>query len=106
MRSYTIQKVDTNLYIKGLSGPLVFRAAYGIIADLLLFVLLYILAGALLAVLVCVPVFFSWLYYLHHIQKKYTPAGWQKKRIARQLPGFILVKQRICKSTRHENHFD
>jgi hypothetical protein len=103
MKSYTIQKVDTNLYIKGLSGTLVFRAAWGIIADLLLFVLLYILGGALIAVLVCVPAFFAWLYSLNRIQKKYGPAGWQKKKTAHKLPLFVLVKQRICKSTSHEN---
>ena len=103
MKSYTIQKVDTNLYIKGLSGTLVFRAAWGIAGDLLLFVLLYILGGALLAVLVCVPAFFAWLYSLSRIQKKYGPAGWQRRKTAKKLPRFIVVRQRICKSTSHEN---
>ena len=35
METYRILKVDTRLYIKGLSGPLVFRALYGIIASFL-----------------------------------------------------------------------
>jgi hypothetical protein len=69
MESYTIQKVDTNLYIKGFSGTLVFSAAYGIAGALLLFVLLYILAGAIPAVVASTVTFFSWLYRLARIQK-------------------------------------
>ncbi len=98
MKTYTIQKIDTNLYIKGFSGPLVFSALYGIIAALLLFVVLYISVGTFIAVLVCVPAFFAYLYRLNQIQKKYGHAGWSKKRIARQLPEFITIKKRICQS--------
>jgi hypothetical protein len=101
MESYTIQKVDTNLYIKGFSGTLVFSAAYGIAGALLLFVLLYILAGAIPAVVASTVTFFSWLYRLARIQKKYGPAGWAKRKTAKQLPGFITIKQRIGT---HENH--
>jgi len=46
METYPVKKVDPRLYIKGLSGPLVFRALYGIIAAFFLFAGLYILAGA------------------------------------------------------------
>ena len=73
MESYRLQKVDTNLYIKGLSGPLVFRALYGILAAFLLFVVLYISLGAFIAVMVCVPSFFAWLYKINQIQKKPWP---------------------------------
>lgn len=97
MKSYTIQKIDTNLYIKGFSGPLVFSALYGIIAALLIFVVLYICAGTFISVIVCVPSFFAYLYRLSQIQKKYGHAGWGKKRIAKQLPQFITIKKRIAK---------
>lgn len=97
MKSYTIQKVDTNLYIKGFSGQLVFSALYGIIAALLLFVVLYISIGTFIAVVICVPSFFIYLYRLNQIQKKYGHAGWGKKRIAKQLPQFITIKKRIAK---------
>ena len=98
MNSYTIQKIDTNLYIKGFSGQLVYSALYGILACLILFVVLYIAAGTLISVLVCVPGFFSWLYRINHIQKKFGHSGWHKKRIANQLPQFITIKRRICQS--------
>ncbi|MCG6190848.1 DUF4133 domain-containing protein [Maribellus maritimus] len=97
MKNYTIQKIDTNLYIKGFSGRLVYSALYGIIGALLLFVLLYILAGTFIAVLVCVPLFFAWLYRLNRIQKKYGHAGWGKKKISRQLPEFITIKKRFLR---------
>ena len=95
MKSYRLQKVDTNLYIKGLSGALVFKALYGILAAFLLFVCLYILIGTFTAILVCVPSFFVWLYRVSQIQKKYGPAGWDKKQTAKKLPEFILIKRRI-----------
>jgi len=98
MKSYQIQKIDINLYIKGFSGPLVFSALYGVIASLIGFVLLYITAGTFPAVAVCVPAFFAWLYRLNRIQKKYGHTGWGKKRISKQLPQFITIKQRICQS--------
>jgi hypothetical protein len=97
MKTYTIQKVDTNLYIKGFSGQLVYSALYGIIATLLLFVLLYITMGTLVSVIICVPLFFAYLYRLNKIQKKYGTAGWGKKRIARQLPEFITIKKRFLR---------
>ena len=65
MQGYPVKKVDTRLYIKGLSGPLVFRALYGIIATFLLFSALYILAGVFPAVLIGVPAFFGYLYRLN-----------------------------------------
>lgn len=95
MQSYPIKKVDTRLYIKGLSGPLVFRALYGIIATFFLFSALYILAGVFPAVLIGVPAFFGYLYRLNTIQKKYGPEGWGKKQTARKLPQFISCKRRI-----------
>ena len=98
MKSFTIQKIDTNLYIKGFSGPLVFSALYGVIGTLLLFVLLYISAGTFISVTVCVPSFFAYMYRLNQIQLKYGHAGWGKKRIAKQLPQFISIKKRICQS--------
>jgi hypothetical protein len=97
MKSYTIQRTDTNLYIKGFSGQLVYLALYGIIVCLLLFVLLYIVVGTFISVGTCVPAFFFWLYRLNGIQKKYGHSGWHKKRIARQLPEFITIKQRISR---------
>lgn len=97
MKTFTIQKVDTNLYIKGFSGQLVYSALYGIIAALLLFVLLYIAMGTFVSVIICVPLFFAYLYRLNKIQKKYGPAGWGKKRIARQLPEFITIKKRFLR---------
>jgi hypothetical protein len=97
MNTYTIQKIDINLYIKGFSGQLVYSALYGIIAALLLFVLLYILAGTFVSVIVCVPSFFAYLYRLNKIQKKYGHAGWSKKKIARQLPEFITIKKRFLR---------
>ena len=95
METYKLQKVDTKLYIKGLSGPLVFHALYGILATFLLFVGLYILIGTFTAVLVCVPSFFAWLYRVSQIQKKYGPAGWNKRQTAKKLPQFIRIKRRI-----------
>ncbi|AHW61478.1 protein of unknown function [Draconibacterium orientale] len=41
MKKYTIQKIDTNLYIKGFSGQLVYLALYGILLTLIVFVVLY-----------------------------------------------------------------
>lgn len=99
MKTFRLQKVDTNLYIKGLSGPLVFRALYGILAAFLLFVILYISIGAFIAVLVCVPSFFVWLYKINQIQKKLGPVGWGKKRTAKKLPQFIGFKKRIHQSS-------
>ena len=95
MKSYRLQKVDTKLYIKGLSGPLVFQALYGILAAFLLFVGLYIFIGTFVAVIICVPSFFAWLYRGSQIQKKYGPAGWNKKQTAKKLPEFIQIKRRI-----------
>lgn len=95
METYRLQKVDTNLYIKGLSGPLVFRALYGILAAFLLFVLLYILIGTFVAVSICIPSFFAWLYRVNQIQKKFGPSGWDKKQTAKKLPKFIRIKKRI-----------
>ena len=96
METYRILKVDTRLYIKGLSGPLVFLALYGIIAAFLLFTFLYIFAGVFPSVVVCVPSCFIWLYHLNTIQKKLGPDGWSKKRTSRALPQFISIKRRIC----------
>lgn len=93
--SYPVKKVDTRLYIKGLSGPLVYRALYGIIAAFLLFSGLYILAGVFPAVLIGVPALLGYLYRLNTIQKKYGPEGWGKKQTARKLPQFISCKRRI-----------
>lgn len=95
MQAYPIKKVDTRLYIKGLSGLLVFRALYGVIATFFLFSALYILAGVFTAVLIGVPAFFGYLYLLNTIQKKYGPEGWGKKQTARKLPQFISCKRRI-----------
>jgi len=96
MGTYTIQKVDINLYIKGFSGQLVFSALYGIIAALLVFVLIYILIGTFPAVALCIPSFFTYMYRLNRIQKKYGHTGWGKKRTSKKLPQFITIKQRIC----------
>jgi len=96
MESYRILKVDTRLYIKGLSGPLVFLSLWGIIATFLVFALLYIFAGVSLSVFVCVPSCLIWLYHLNQIQKKLGPEGWSKKQTARSLPQFISIKRRIC----------
>jgi hypothetical protein len=98
METYPVKKVDTRLYIKGLCGPLVFRALYGIIASFLLFSALYILAGVFPAVLIGVPTFFGYLYRLNTIQKKYGPEGWGKKRTAKKLPQFISCKRRILQT--------
>ncbi|TDO05375.1 DUF4133 domain-containing protein [Sunxiuqinia elliptica] len=95
METYKLQKVDTKLYIKGLSGPLVFQALYGILSAFLLFVILYISIGAFIATLICVPSFFAWLYRVSQIQKKYGPAGWNKRKTAKKLPQFIQIKRRI-----------
>ena len=97
MKIFTIQKIDTNLYIKGFSGQLVFSALYGIIATLLLFTLLYILAGTFVSVIVCVPIFFAWLYRLNRIQKKFGLSGWAKKKLSRHLPEFITIKNCILR---------
>ena len=95
MQGYPVKKVDTRLYIKGLSGPLVYRALYGIIVSFLLFSAIYILVGVFPAMLVGVPAFFGYLYRLNIIQKKYGPEGWGKKQTARKLPQFISCKRRI-----------
>lgn len=97
MKTYNIRKIDTNLYIKGFSGRLVHSAMYGIIAVLLLFVLLYILAGTFVAVIICVPSIFAWLYRLNKIQKRYGHTGWDKKKISKQLPEFITIKKRFLR---------
>ena len=96
MESYRILKVDTRLYIKGLSGALVFRALWGIITAFLLFTFLYIFTGVFPSVVICVPACFVWLYHLNMIQKKLGPEGWGKKQTARRLPQFISIKRRIC----------
>ncbi|PKQ62162.1 hypothetical protein BZG01_17745 [Labilibaculum manganireducens] len=98
MESYHIQKTDTSLYVKGFSGNLVYLALYSIIGTFILFVLLYILAGVFTALVVCTPCFFTLLYRLSRIQKKYGHNGWSKKRHAGKLPQFITVKTRICQS--------
>lgn len=98
MESYPIKKVDIRLYIKGLSGPLVYRALYGIIAAFLLFSGLYVLAGVFPAVLTGVPAILGYLYRLNAIQKKYGPEGWGKKQTARKLPRFISCKRRILQT--------
>jgi hypothetical protein len=98
MKNYPIQKVDTNLYIKGFSGPLVFWALYGVIAALVLFVPLYIFSGTFISVAICIPSFFVYIYLLNRIQKNLGHVGWGKKRIAKQLPHFITIKQRICQN--------
>ena len=103
MNTYIVQKIDTNLYIKGFSGQMVFRALYGIIGTLILFVFLYILAGVFTSVLICIPAFFAWLFRLHRIQQKYGPDGWSKKKTSRQLPQFITIKQRIGQYENHES---
>jgi len=96
METHKILKVDTRLYIKGLSGSLVFMALYGIIAAFLFFTFLYIFLGVFPSVVLCVPSCFFWLYRLNTIQKKLGPEGWSKKRTARSLPQFISIKRRIC----------
>jgi len=96
IRDYTIQKIDTDLYVKGFSGKLVYLAMYVIIGVFLGFVILYILAGALIAVLLCCPCLLGCLYRLQRIQKLYGANGWEKKRVARQLPGFIFTKRRLA----------
>lgn len=96
MGSYPIQKIDTSLYVKGFSGSLVYLALYAVIGTFIVFVILYILAGVFPALLICCPCFFGLLYRLNRIQKRYGHQGWSKKRHARKLPHFILVKKRIC----------
>lgn len=76
---------------------MVYWALYGVLGSLGLFVLLYILAGTFVAVGICVPAFFICMYLITRIQKNYGHQGWQKRRIARQLPLFISIKKRICK---------
>jgi len=100
MKSWHLQKVDVNLYIKGLSGPLVFLALYGIIAAFLLFVGMYILLGVFPAVLFVIPSFFAWLYRLNRIQRNPGPNGWSKKQTAGKLPEFILMKKRFYQMRR------
>jgi len=96
MKDFVIQKIDTSLYVKGFSGGLVYLALYNVIGSFFVFVLLYILLGVFTALLICCPCFFGLLYRLNRIQKKYGHQGWSKKRHARKLPQFILVKRRIC----------
>jgi len=98
MEAYPIQKVDTSLYVKGFAGRLVYLALYCILGAFLLFVILYILIGVFPALLICSPAFFGMLYRLGKIQKKYGPKGWEKRKHAKKLPDFVLVKRRICQS--------
>ncbi|WP_159516899.1 DUF4133 domain-containing protein [Sunxiuqinia indica] len=93
--SYPVKRVDTRLYIKGLSGPLVFRALYGIIAAFFGFSGVYILLGAFPAVLLIVPAMLAYLYRLSRIQKTHGPEGWDKRQTAKKLPQFICCKQRV-----------
>ncbi len=95
MERFTIQKVDTDLYIKGLSGPLVFRALYGILIALGVFIALYLLIGPLTAVLVSVPPLFIHLLRLGKIQKSQGPKGYAKMKMAGKLPHFIRIKRRL-----------
>jgi hypothetical protein len=95
MKRFPIQKVDTDLYIKGLSGPLVFRALYGILIALGVFVALYLLIGPLTAVLISVPPLFIHLLWLGKIQKNPGPRGYAKRKMAAKLPQFIRVKRRL-----------
>ncbi|SHE35528.1 protein of unknown function [Mariniphaga anaerophila] len=103
MKPYILRKIDTNLYIKGFTGAMVYQALYGILAALLLFVLLYVLSGAVIAVVVCVPAFFWWLFRLTRLQQKYGPDGWAKKKTVRQLPRFVTIKKRISQPQPHES---
>ncbi|MGV8092077.1 MAG: DUF4133 domain-containing protein [Mangrovibacterium sp.] len=105
-RSYPVKKVDTRLYIKGLSGPLVFRALYGIIAAFFGFSGIYILLGVFPAVLLIVPVFFAYLHRLSRIQKRYGPEGWGKKQTAKKLPQFVSCKRRINQLYQQNSHED
>jgi len=98
MEDFFIQKIDTSLYVKGFSGKMVYLVLYSIIGTFILFVLLYILAGVFYALLICFPCFFTLLYRLNSIQKKYGHKGWSKKGHAGKLPQFISVKRRICQS--------
>ena len=102
MRNYPLKKVDTRLYVQGLSGKLVYKALYGVLIAITSFMGLYILAGTFVASLVCIPSFFTYLYWLNQIQKKLGPDGWGKKQVAKKLPQFIVIKKRIFQSIQHE----
>ena len=97
MKGYTVIKVDTNLYIKGFSGQLVFRALYGIVTAFLLFTGLYILAGGILSVMICLPLLLGYLIRLKRIQNTIGSTGWQKKQVSQKLPHFVTIKRRMDK---------
>lgn len=97
MERFRLLKIDTKLYVKGLSGALVFKAMYGILAVFGLFLVLYIGIGTFIAIGTCIPLIFTYLYRLNKIQRTLGAVGWEKKRIAKQLPKFIQIKNRICR---------
>lgn len=98
MDAFTIQKIDTSLYVKGFSGSLVYLALYAVIGTFIVFVILYILAGVFPALLICCPCFFTLLYRLNRIQKRYGHQGWSKKDMPANYHTSSLSKEESVKS--------
>lgn len=93
--TYRISKVDTKLYVKGLSGILVYKALYAILLGFGMFTVFYLLTSPLLAIIITVPPLMLVLYRIHKIQHTLGADGYQKMKMAKKLPHFISVRQKL-----------
>jgi len=94
-KMYRISKVDTRIYVKGFSGILVYKALYAILIALGVFTVFYLLTSPFIALFITVPILMIILYRLNKIQQTLGPKGYQKKQMARQLPHFVCLKQKL-----------
>ena len=95
--TFRIGKVDTRIYVKGFSGALAYKALYGILIALGAFTAIYLLTGPFPAILSTVPALSIFLVRLSKVQRNLGPEGYQKKKIAKRLPGFVSVRHRLKK---------
>ncbi|MGQ1787504.1 hypothetical protein [Saccharicrinis sp. GN24d3] len=96
-KTFRISKVDTDIYVKGYSGVLVYKALYALLVGFVGFTVVYLLTGPYPAVLLTVPVLFVVLARLSKIQKTLGPAGYEKKKIAKKLPAFVSIRFTVKK---------
>lgn len=94
-QSFRISKVDTDIYVKGFSGVLVYKAVYTLLTAFGGFTVIYLLTSPFWAVLMTIPYLLVVLTRLNKIQKKVGSDGYQKLKIAQKLPHFLSIRFRI-----------
>jgi len=94
-KMYRISKVETQIYVKGFSGILVYKALYAILIAFGVFTTFYLLTSPFTALFITVPTLMIILYRLNKVQQTLGPKGYQKKQIARKLPHFVCLKQQL-----------